>query len=340
MSKFPNTCKDLEYRLIIDLLDNLIPATLDIYAILFRSGSFNQYLETLFRIWTFALRWRRKNYNKAPLAFLSDYYYWKDNGHIFSEVMESYLANFNDYYVENIHSQIRNNTTSLHSPEAIINQAYLLDLHDQKFINEFKKYHHYPYNEPMLEELTTKTSLFLLKYFHSIYNNVKHNNIAKKSKNNSYKLPALNVHVDLRSLPAGYHTSFPPNLESCDHCKRPFENDEGIILICGHGYHANCHNNKLRNICRHCEEFYKKGVFKNVSSFVKRLEGGPDILTEDDVEEEIEEEDDGEDEANVPNTSSNLNLGDALESVKEWMHPSILCTARYFFSPFLLKLSP
>ena len=62
--------------------------------------------------------------------------------------------------MENIHSQIRNNTTSLHSPEAIINQAYLLDLHDQTFINQFKKHHHYPYNEPVLEELTTKTSLF------------------------------------------------------------------------------------------------------------------------------------------------------------------------------------
>jgi hypothetical protein len=55
--------------MIIDLLDNIIPATLDIYAILFRSGSFNEYTETIFRIWTFALKWSRKNYNKAPLAF-------------------------------------------------------------------------------------------------------------------------------------------------------------------------------------------------------------------------------------------------------------------------------
>ncbi|RHZ89735.1 hypothetical protein Glove_11g63 [Diversispora epigaea] len=37
-------------------IDNLIPATLDVYAILFRSGSFEKYIETVFRIWTFALR--------------------------------------------------------------------------------------------------------------------------------------------------------------------------------------------------------------------------------------------------------------------------------------------
>ena len=50
--------KDIEYRMIIDLLDNIIPATLDIYATLFRSGSFDEYIETIFRIWTFALRWK------------------------------------------------------------------------------------------------------------------------------------------------------------------------------------------------------------------------------------------------------------------------------------------
>ena len=158
----------------------------------------------------------------------------------------------------------------------------------------------------MLEELTTKTSLFLLEYFHSIYNNIKNNNVAKKSRNNSYKLPTLNANVDLRSLPAGYHTSFPPNPESCDRCIKPFENDEGIILICGHGYHETCYN-ELYKRCKHCEDFYKKGVFNNVDSFIKRLEKGEDILTDDDLEE-----------INTPNTNSNLNLENALELVKEW----------------------
>ncbi len=75
ITKFGNTCKDIEYCMIIDLLDNIIPATLDVYSILFRSGLFNEYIETIFRIWTFALRWKRHNYNKAPLAFLLDIFY-------------------------------------------------------------------------------------------------------------------------------------------------------------------------------------------------------------------------------------------------------------------------
>ncbi|RHZ80786.1 hypothetical protein Glove_132g156 [Diversispora epigaea] len=47
--------KDIEFRTMVDLLDNLIPATLDIYAILFRSGLFEKYIETVFQIWTFIL---------------------------------------------------------------------------------------------------------------------------------------------------------------------------------------------------------------------------------------------------------------------------------------------
>ncbi|PKY21872.1 hypothetical protein RhiirB3_525341 [Rhizophagus irregularis] len=46
MQKFDSTCKDVEYRIAIDLLDNLIPPILDVYAILFRSGSFEKYVET------------------------------------------------------------------------------------------------------------------------------------------------------------------------------------------------------------------------------------------------------------------------------------------------------
>src|SRR6266498_2157818 len=109
--------------MLIDLLDNLIPATLDIYAILFRSGSFEQYVETIFCIWTFALCWKRKNYNKAPLVFLSDIFYWQDNHHPFANEIKKYLSCFNDYYVENTHSQIRANTSSNATVDNIVKQV-------------------------------------------------------------------------------------------------------------------------------------------------------------------------------------------------------------------------
>ena len=126
IEKFGKTCKDLEYRTTIDLLDNIVPATLDIYANLFRAGLFDEYVETVFRIWTFALRWKRKNYNKAPLAFLSDVFYWKDNDHPFFDIIRMHLPYFNEYYVENTHSRIRANTSPNATVDNIIKQAYVI----------------------------------------------------------------------------------------------------------------------------------------------------------------------------------------------------------------------
>jgi hypothetical protein len=124
--KFGTICKDLEYCTLLDLLDNIVPAVLDVYALLFRSGAFDEYVETIFRLWTFALRWRRKNYNKAPLAFLSDYFYWKGSKHPFADVVETHLASFSDYFVENMHSKIRANTNAHDSAKDIITQACLI----------------------------------------------------------------------------------------------------------------------------------------------------------------------------------------------------------------------
>ena len=59
----------------IDLLDNSIPLTLDIYAVLFRSRFFKEYLESFVKIWTLFQRLRRYNYNKASLIFLSNVFY-------------------------------------------------------------------------------------------------------------------------------------------------------------------------------------------------------------------------------------------------------------------------
>jgi hypothetical protein len=318
LNKFPTNCKDVEYRMMVDLLDNIIPSTLDIYAVLFRSGSFDEYIETIIRIWSFALRWKRKNYNKAPLAFLSDYFYWKENSHPFSESIKTYLVNFNDYYVENIHSQIRANTTTLDSASAIINDAYLLDLHDQTTINTFKNYRKYPYKEPVLEELTNRTSIFLLDHFHLIYLNLEKNKnrIRKNNKFNTYKLEALNTTVDLRSLPTGYHTSSPPMPSSCDKCKKDLGCLNVSVLICGHGYHHECYQS-LENRCKHCEEYYKKGVFENVNSFLKRLNQGGDILTSEDIEEESYEEESQEDMV-VPETNIDIDLNRRIELVNEW----------------------
>ncbi|KAF0557550.1 hypothetical protein F8M41_013315 [Gigaspora margarita] len=274
MEKFGALCKFTEYKAIIDLLDNIILVVLDIYAVLFRSGSFDEYLETIFRIWTFALRWKRKNYNKAPLAFLSDIFYWEQNNHPIKEAIKLFLVNFNDYWIENIHSRIRASTICKDNTNNIQKQAYLLDANKHSAFKEaFMNTKHYPYSPSELDFLTNKT-----------YEKV---------------------------LLAGYHTTYPPIFNSCDHCYKLFEQDsDGTILIYGHGYHWNCYN-QIEFKCKHCINYFKEGIWNNITAFVKRLEvEDKDKLTKEDLEDDEDDENEDDDTNNLIKDSENIEINE------------------------------
>ena len=110
--------------------------------------------------------------------------------------------------------------------------------------------------------------------------------------------------VDVMCLPVGFSTGSPPKNGMCDHCKKTLNEGNGKVLVCGHGYHLNCYS-ILNNGCNHCEQYYKKGIYKNVDSFLKRLEKGKEELTEEDIEnpnaEEGDEEEQDEVELNIDN---------------------------------------
>src|SRR2546430_17087621 len=126
MHRFRNS-KDAEYRMIIDLLNNSIPLTLDIYTVLFKSGYFEEYLKGVVRIWILFQRLRRHNYNKTPLVYLSDVFYWKLNNHPIVDILSNNLSIFNDYFVENFHSSIRSQTAESNSALQIIQKAKIID---------------------------------------------------------------------------------------------------------------------------------------------------------------------------------------------------------------------
>ena len=188
--------------------------------------------------------------------------------------------------------------------------------HDPIFKNAYCKARRYPYNTKTLDSLSNKTSLFLLQYFQKIFYNLGQsgpkldNKTAKKRKKppEIYRLATLGKEVDLRCLPTGYSTAYPPQPGLCDHCKLPFDN--GTVFICGHAYHLACYSGK----CIHCEEFYKKGVFTNVDSFLKRIEKSVDTFTledlvdNDDVEAEAETEEEERNEEGSEEINETLDI--------------------------------
>ena len=104
--KFGKCCRDIEYLYLFDLLDNTVPVGLDIYSILFRSGDWESYVEGVLRAWCIFLRFERRNYNKAPLVFFSDVFYWGQINHPILNILRDHLVKFTDYLVENIYSII------------------------------------------------------------------------------------------------------------------------------------------------------------------------------------------------------------------------------------------
>jgi len=154
-----------------------------------------------------------------------------------------------------------------------------LDSHKSVFVDTFKKPYIYPYKPNQLEFLVKKTSIFLLSYFKEIYKNIGNSYMLQPDQINPpfpkisppYYLASLNCIVDIKCLPTGYHTSYTPSINICDHCKEAFPNDtdDVIVLICGHGYHLTCYD-VLGKVCSYCENYYKKGIDENVKKIKQR----------------------------------------------------------------------
>ena len=276
MNRFKNS-KDAEYRMMIDLLDNSIPLTLDIYAVLFRSGYFEGYLESVVRIWVLFQRLRRHNYNKAPLVFLSDVFYWDLNNHPMADILKKNLPIFNDYFVENFHSSIRSQTAESNNALQIIQKAKIIDAerNNNSFKETFINSRNPTISQDKLNYLEKKVSLFLFSLFDKIYHNIGNTTQINNSKYPSFMLPSFEISVDIKVLPLAWNTEYKPADDKfCDaeNCLLPnnIDSSNGIVLICGHGFHKECLT-LYSDKCNHCFNYLSFEAQNNINTLTERL---------------------------------------------------------------------
>jgi len=325
INKF-NIQKNLEYCTFLDLLDNIVPATLDIYATLFRGGHFEEYLETIFRLWTIMRRFGRKNYDKIMIAFISDVLYWQSIEHPMYNILSENLQDFNEYFVENFHSLIRRHTMGKsYNPEGLRRDAIFIDSqkHNNDFMKPFINTKKYPYTKKNIDIMVKQTALFLIEFFQEIWSNLSSPQptpqfTAKSIKSTNHKFFVLDEVMKIGTLPTGYHTKSPPNPNVfCDanDCNINMEIDQlqlhGKVLICGHGYHNVCFQ-KMGFKCYHCLDYLSDGIDLLSSSYNDRLES--QITKTDQIELEghdelnLSQNDDHDfDEFNSNLSSNNLN---------------------------------
>ncbi|UZO29714.1 uncharacterized protein OCT59_023174 [Rhizophagus irregularis] len=275
--KFGNL-KDAEYQMMIDLLDNSIPLTLDIYAILFRSGFFEGYLESTVKIWILFQRLRRHNYNKAPLMFLSDVFYWTSKNHPIINILKNNLPIFNDYFVENFHSSLRHQTAESNSELQIIQKAKIIDA--ERNNNPFKN-----------------------SFIHQNIGNTKQINNDRYPK---FYLPSFDIEVDVKMLPLGWNTQkIPADDKFCDanNCllSNSIDLSNGIVLLCGHSFHKECLSTLYDDKCNFCFDYLSSGIEKNIKSLDQRLSTS---LKENEIplfEKENNNDDENDEEENIEN---------------------------------------
>ncbi|PKY28197.1 hypothetical protein RhiirB3_480441 [Rhizophagus irregularis] len=296
INRFENI-KDIEYLTMIDLLDNSLPLTLEIYAKLFRYGFYEGYLESIVKIWGLFQRLQRHNYNKAPLIFLSDVFYWTLNEHPIIDILKNYLPIFNDYFVENFHSSLRYQTVESNSDNQIIQKAKIIDIerNDKGFKEAFINTRNTNISKVKLISLEKKVSLFLLSLFDKIYYNI---GKTKNNGNETFEFPSFNNRiVNMKVLPLAWSTSNPPAEDKfCDaeNCNIT-DSLSNIVLICGHSYHKECLS-ILNEKCKYCFNYLLKSIKTNITSLNKRLSKPlkdneiPEITKDDDLNEDYEDE--------------------------------------------------
>ena len=294
-TKFGSLCKDVEYLALKDLLDNVIPLVLDIYTVFFRSGNFDSYFESCFRVWTVFLKFQRKNYTKAPLMFLSDMFYWELNNHPILDTIKNELPKFSDSTVEIFHSFLRRGTQKHTEADQIIKYGHYIN-QLRSNINGFREnfartssWATQEYSAQDITALTKKSACFLLQCFSEIYSRFYHQNSLislplqtglsskRKRDENVETIPLIAMKMpeaQLCHLPLGFNTSCKPNSSRyCDasNCLSFSVNIGTIeVLACGHTYHKFCYNHNGSK-CMHCLSFLQDGVDEHVQSLLERL---------------------------------------------------------------------
>ncbi|UZO02223.1 uncharacterized protein OCT59_020713 [Rhizophagus irregularis] len=300
--------KDAEYQMMIDLLDNSIPLTLDIYAILFRSGFFEGYLESTVKIWILFQRLRRHNYNKAPLMFLSDVFYWTSKNHPIINILKNNLPIFNDYFVENFHSSLRHQTAESNSELQIIQKAKIIDAekNNNPFKNSFVNLRNPAKSQiKELKSLEKKVSLFLFSIFDKIHQNIGNTKQINNDRYPKFYLPSFDIEVDVEVLPCIIHKKYQRDDKFCDanNCllSNSIDLSNGIVLLCGHSFHKECLSTLYDDKCNFCFDYLSSGIEKNIKSLDQRLSTS---LKENEIplfEKENNNDDENDEEENIEN---------------------------------------
>ena len=171
--------QDVQFLILLNLLDNYVPLSLSIYSVIFKANKADLFYGSMFRFWIMFIMFRKRHYDKTLLIALSHMQYWKSNDHLLSNVICKSLNAFHEYPVENFHSILCTSTTKTDNEEMIKQVAREIDVRKNEFHSfqsSFVPHFETNFSSKSLDMLKLKAIEFLITEFQ------KNHSMSKSSK--------------------------------------------------------------------------------------------------------------------------------------------------------------
>ena len=266
-------CKDVQYGVLLNLLDNYIPLTLATYNILFKLNRLDDYFYAIFRLWIMFFCFHRRHYNKSPLVWLSNILFWKEGGgskDIYN-VFANNLSVIDEYFVEHVHSVIRRQTQVSDSDEQVQEKVHAIFASSERqanFRTNFTPPKNSVFSRQQLASLYCKAATVITNVLVEIASRPQAATLLPRQPGQRrdcslWSLPSLFGQKATKSyiLPLGYNFHPPPDPQKrCDSpscavtCDLPWKLFEG----CWHSFHLVCLGED--STCFICKEGLNKSI--------------------------------------------------------------------------------
>lgn len=175
-------CKDVEYVVMLHLLDEVLPLLFYHYNIVFQSGDFSNYITIMQRFLILFICWQRRHYDKSTLSMLCDTLHQKDFFPEYYSTKESWLSIFTEKKVEIWHSKLRSNISTSDPAEVITQKAKVVSgaTEESSFQHHFVPEYQRGCSEKDHTLLAGETAQFLIQKLHVISTNFNKNKQVRK----------------------------------------------------------------------------------------------------------------------------------------------------------------
>ena len=205
-----SSCRDPEFGALLNLLDNYLPLVLAIYSVVFKSNKFDDYFNSVIRVWTMFYCFNRRHYDKAPLIWLSNIMYWqKFRPHIY-DIVRGNITLLDEYGVENTHSILRAQTKPYYTLDQLFQKAkgiFASKAEQHNFCSAFTPPHYYSFSGNQLNYLKVKAATILKGIF------VNKSEKLSTGQYEVYQRLRDGNSIQHQCLPLGFHCTIPPHAD-------------------------------------------------------------------------------------------------------------------------------